>query len=75
MKPDKKYIWDYDLESIDLRKKAVLRWYLSRKINFGDWGSLKSKLVEKNLDYLEIDPTLKQMLKKYYVFKRTKNNS
>ena len=75
MKPDKKYIWDYNLKSIDLRKKAVLRWYLSRKINFGDWESLKSAPLKQNLDYLDIDSTLKQMLKKYYALKRTKSNS
>lgn len=75
MEPDKKYIWDYDLKSIDLSKKAVLRWYLSRKINFGDWESLKSVALEQNLDYLDIDPILKQMLKKYYASKRTKSNS
>ena len=75
MKPDQKYIWDYDLKSIDLRKKAVLRWYLARKINFGDWESLKSKLVEKNLNYLKIDPTLKFMLKKYNASKnKSKKN-
>ena len=72
MKPNKKYIWDYDINSIDLGKSAILRWYLARKINFGDWGSLKSKLVEKHLPYLDIDPTLKKMLKKYFESKKTK---
>ena len=75
MKVDPKYIWDYDVSSIDLRNRAVLRWYLSRKINFGDWRALDSKVVEKNLDGLQIDPTLKKMLKIYYAHKRTKNNS
>lgn len=75
MKVDKKYIWDYDTASIDLSKPAVLRWYISRKIDFGDWKSLDSKLVEKHLVHLTIDPTLKQMLQSYYASKRTKNNS
>ena len=75
MKPDKKYIWDYDINSIDLKKTAVLRWYLARKINFGDWESLKLKIVERHLDHLDIDPTLKKMLKKYYALKKTENNS
>ncbi len=75
MKPDKKYIWDYDVNSIDLRKPAVLRWYLARKINFGDWKSIKSRLVKKHLDHLDIDPTLKKMLKKYYALKKTEKNS
>lgn len=75
MEIDKKYIWDYDVKSINLKKPAVLRWYLSRKINFGDWKSLDSKLVEKNLGSLTIDPQLKIMLKKFYAQKRTRNNS
>lgn len=75
MKVDKKYIWDYDPKTIDLKNPAVLRWYLARKINFGDWKSLDDKLLEENLNQLDIDPTLKQMLKKYYANKRTKNNS
>jgi hypothetical protein len=75
MKVDKKYIWDYDTASIDLSKPAVLRWYISRKIDFGDWKSLDSELVEKNLRYLAIDSTLKLMLKSYYASKRTRDNS
>jgi len=75
METNQKYIWDYDARSLDLKNPSVLRWYLSRKINFGDWQSLDTELVEKNLNHLEIDPTLKQMLKKYYAKKGTKKNS
>lgn len=74
MKVDTKYIWDYDPKTIDLNKPSVLRWYISRKINFGDWGSLDTKLIEQHLDQLEIDPTLKLMLGKYYANKRAKNH-
>lgn len=75
MKVDKKYIWDYDPKTVDLKSPEVLRWYLARKIGFGDWKSLDAKLLEENLNQLEIDPTLKQMLKKYYANKRAKNHS
>jgi hypothetical protein len=75
MKVDPKYIWDYDIKSIDLKNQEVLRWYLSRQINFGNWRTLDTKLVEQNLSRLDIDPTLKRMLKKYYAYKETKNNS
>lgn len=75
MKIDQKYIWDYDIKSLDLKKPEVLKWYLSRKINFGDWQSLDSNLVEKFLNNLDIDPTLKRMLKNYYAYKRTKAHS
>jgi hypothetical protein len=72
MKANRKYIWDYDIKSVDLKKPAVLRWYLSRKINFGDWRSLDTKLVEKNLSDLEIDSALKKMLGIYYAHKKAK---
>lgn len=75
MKVDKKYIWDYDPKTVDLKNPAVLRWYLARKINFGDWKSLDAKLLEQNLDQLEIDLTLKRMLKKHYANKRAKSHS
>jgi len=75
MKIDQKYIWDYKIKSRDLKNPKILKWYLSRKINFGDWQSLDSKLVEKNLDDLDIDPILKQMLRNYYAYKRTKAHS
>jgi len=45
MKIDQKYIWDYDIKSLDLKNPEVLKWYLSRKINFGDWRSLDSKII------------------------------
>jgi len=73
MEIDKKHIWDYDPKTIDLTNPAVLRWYLTRKIESGDWKSLDSRLLKKHLNFLSIDPTLKQMLKKYYAQKRTKS--
>lgn len=67
---DKKYIWDYEVKALDLRNPAVLCWYLTRKINFGDYKSIDSKILEANLSKLDIDPTLKKMIKKFYVNKR-----
>lgn len=74
MKVDKKYIWDYDTKTLDLKNPAVLRWYLARKVSFGDYKSIDSKLLELNLSKLDIDQTLKSMLKKFYANKRTKIN-
>lgn len=72
MKVDKKYIWDYDTKTLDLTNPATLRWYLSRKVSFGDYKSLDSKVLESNLSKLDIDPTLKKMISKFYARKRTK---
>ena len=75
MKVRKNFIWDYDVKSIDLKNPATLCWYLSRKVNFGDFSSIDSELLEQNLSQLDIDPTLKSMLKKYYANKRAKNRT
>ena len=75
MKTDKKYIWDYDIKSINLKNPQVLVWYLSRKVNSADWDSLDTKLIERHIDQLVIKPSLRQMLKRYYADKRTKKNS
>ncbi|MCX6812467.1 MAG: hypothetical protein NTW79_02500 [Candidatus Berkelbacteria bacterium] len=75
MKVDKKFIWDYETKNLNLKNPAVLRWYLARKINFGDYKSLNTKILEKNLADLEIDPTLKSMIKKFYANKRAKTGA
>lgn len=75
MKVNKKYIWDYDTKTLDLKNPAVLRWYLARKVNFGDYKSLDSSILEKNLPQLDIDPTLKLMISKFYANKRAKTNT
>jgi len=75
MKINSKYIWDYDTKNLDLQNPNILIWYLSRKINYGEWQKLDNALIEKHLNQLDIDPTLKKMLKKYYAQKRTKTHS
>lgn len=65
MKVNKKYIWDYDVSSLDLSKKTALIWYLERKINHGDWKSLDKKTLKKNLPKLNINPYLKKILKNF----------
>lgn len=65
MKVNKKYIWDYDVSSLDLSKETALIWYLERKINHGDWESLDKKTLKKNLSKLNINPYLKKILKNF----------
>lgn len=63
MKFNSKYIWDYDVKKLDLTKPDVLRWYLERKIEYGDWGALDKKTLKKYLPKLKINPYLKQILR------------
>lgn len=65
MKLSKKYIWDYDVEKLDLSKPEVLLWYLKRKIEYGDWEALDRETLKKYLPKLKINPYLKRILKNF----------
>jgi len=75
MKISSKYIWDYDTEKLDLTNRVVLRWYLSRMVNCGQWNNIDARLLKENIDELDINPTLKIMLNTYYADKKSKNCS
>jgi hypothetical protein len=62
MKLSRKYIWDYDIKKSDFFKPTVLRWYLERKIEHGDWGVLDKRILKEHLPKLKINPYLKQIL-------------
>lgn len=59
---NKKYIWDYNVRSLDLKKPEVLLWYLQRKVEYGDWESIDIQTLKKYLPKLKIDPFLKKIL-------------
>lgn len=65
MKLTKKYIWDYDVKNLDLKKPEVLLWYLQRKIEYGDWEVLDKETLKKYLPKLKIDPYLKEILRNF----------
>lgn len=63
MKRSGKYIWDYDVDQLDLEDPEVLKWYLKRKVEYGDWEAIDRDTLSKYLPELEINPYLKQILK------------
>lgn len=65
MKKTKKYIWDYNVDKMDLSDPVVLKWYLERKIEYGDWEVLDRKTLKKYLPKLNINPYLKQILNNF----------
>jgi len=69
MKPSKQQstIWDYDTSTMDLSNPETKIWYLTRKLNFGDFSDLKQQDIKHYLPQLNINPTLKQMLKRYLI--------
>lgn len=60
-----KYIWDYDLKKADLSKPAVKVWYLSRKLQFGDFSGIRKADLKKYLSKLDLDWSIKQLIRNY----------
>lgn len=66
MKTLDKTIWDYDIKNMDLKKPAVLKWYLERKINSGDWQNIRAIDLKKYFERLSINPEIKNLLRAYF---------
>jgi len=62
---EKEIFWDYNLEKIDLKKPEVKKWYLKRKLDFGDLSGIRKIDLEKYLSDLDIDTSLKKLLINY----------
>jgi hypothetical protein len=62
VKKDKKFIWDYDIKTLNLKDKKAMEWYLVRKIEFGDWASLDRETLARFLPSLQIHQTMKNLL-------------
>ncbi len=64
-KGDKAIFWDYDMKKSDISKPKVKIWYLNRKLQFGDIKGLKKTDLKKYFSKLNIEPSLKELLKNY----------
>lgn len=62
MKKTKKFIWDYDVSKMNFDDPEVLKWYLKRKIEFGDWEAIDRKTLKKYLPELDLDHGIKHLL-------------
>ncbi|MCG2809245.1 MAG: hypothetical protein L6275_02800 [Candidatus Portnoybacteria bacterium] len=65
IKVNKEIFWDYDLDKMDLKNPKVKAWYLSRKLQFGDLSRIKKTDLKKYLPKLDIDVSLKELLRNY----------
>lgn len=64
-KKEKQIFWDYDMNSIDLTDERIKVWFLSRKLNFGDFSGITKKDLRKYLSKFDISSTMKKLLKNY----------
>lgn len=62
MKKNKKFIWDYDISKMNLNDSDTMKWYLKRKIEFGDWESIDRKTLSQFLPELDLDFGMKNLL-------------
>ena len=62
---NKAIFWDYDISKIDLDQSENRIWYLTRKLNFGDFSNIKKDNLKKYLPKLEVDPYLKKLLRNF----------
>lgn len=63
---NKAIFWDYDIKKMDLKNPKVKRWYLSRKLAFGDLKGIKKTDLKKHLPKLNINASLKELLQNYF---------
>ena len=56
-------VWDYDIRTADFSDPWVIRWYLARRINWGDWKGLRKRDILKHLPRLAITDGMKKFLK------------
>lgn len=64
-KLNKAIFWDYDLSKANLSNSKVKIWYLTRKLQFGDFSGIAKSDLQKYLPKLNIDPNLKELLQNY----------
>lgn len=66
MKGAKKSIfWDYDISKIDLSDPKAKLWYLTRKLQFGDFSDITRKDLKQYLPKIKISQSLKNLLKNF----------
>jgi hypothetical protein len=61
----KNIFWDVDIKKIDLKDDKTKKWFLTRKLNFGDLSGIKNADLKRHLPGLKIDRSLKELLTNY----------
>jgi len=57
--------WDYNIDKINLKKPQSKIWYLTRKLQFGDFSGISKKDLKKYLPKLNINHSLKELLRNF----------
>lgn len=62
---NKAIFWDYDMNKIDLNNPKAKKWYLERKLKFGDFSGVSKKDLKNFLPKLDIEPSMKELLRNF----------
>ena len=65
IKKSQKGIWETDVKTINLSNRKVLKWYLERKIEVGDWKALDRATLARMIGKLSIDTRVKALVKDF----------
>ena len=65
LKKSQKGIWETDVQTINLSNPKVLKWYLERKIEVGDWRALDYATLAPMLNKLSIDSRVKSLVRDF----------
>lgn len=62
---NKAIFWDYDPEKADFTNPKIALWRMNRKLRFGDFSNIKKTDLKKYFSKLDINSSLKELLKNY----------
>ncbi|MBI4239604.1 hypothetical protein HY620_01295 [Candidatus Uhrbacteria bacterium] len=65
IKKSQKGIWETDVKTINLSNPKVLKWYVERKIEVGDWKALDRPTLARMLGKLSINARVKALLRDF----------
>ena len=65
IKKSQKGIWETNVKMINLSNPKVLKWYVERKIEVGDWKALDRATLARMLEKLSIDIHVKELLRDF----------
>lgn len=65
IKRSQKGIWETDVKTINLSSPKVLKWYVERKIDVGNWKALDRTTLAQMLGRVSIDTRVKALLRDF----------
>lgn len=65
LRKSQKGIWETNVKTINLSNPKVLKWYVERKIEVGDWKALDRSTLAHMLGKISIDTHVKVLIRDF----------